>query len=657
MLGVRQLKSIARFPLLRATTVGDSSQHHASTTLVDLRRSTDIWRRRKLKDLVLKDGGGRTLLTGFFYALIGTFSALGQPLGFAKVLDALIQGANPIRLRRALAAVGCLYAFESIFTYLYVRCMSRLNEKVVSKLRVESFKAILSQDMVFFDENEVSSVVQTLSADMAAVRNTVKMNLTKDRGVRAAMEGVMGLVVLVWLQWRLAWIFGLFIPVAAISLAETRKKLLALAGVEAANLGKETGVASEVIRNIREVRSFGTEDKELSRFQRTVASSVQCSTEVGDASGSLEALNRAAIYASITSVLYFGGKLVATGAMQPTLLVSFIGYCFSLNFAVQGVNVSLADFRTGWQALSRVLDLTSPRDKDATMTKKIRPGNVEALTSKERGLEIIPTQQFLGKVTFNKVSFKYPTRPDVHVIKELNLTLPPGKVTALVGFSGAGKSTIANLLSNFYTPDSGKIKIDGVDMRDLDRKWLTQRVALVSQQPALFSGTLAYNIAYGARQTNKTPDPNDVLNGTTMDKVEEAARQGNADNFIRNFPLGYDTQVGEQGAALSGGQRQRVAIARAILKDAKILILDEATASLDAQSEALVQEALERLMRGKTVLVIAHRLSTVVKADKICVIKAGTVIEEGTHEELLSRGGSYSQLMKTQVNSYSVIKE
>jgi ATP-binding cassette subfamily B protein len=240
-----------------------------------------------------------------------------------------------------------------------------------------------------------------------------------------------------------------------------------------------------------------------------------------------------------------------------------------------------------------------------------------------------------GKITFTGVDFAYPTRPDAPVLRGVDLTLDPGKILALVGPSGGGKSTVSQLIARFYDPQAGVIALDGVDLRDLDPAWLRERIGTVAQEPVLFAATIAENIRYGRP-------------GATDAEVESAARASNAHGFITGFPEGYQTMVGERGVRLSGGQKQRIAIARALLKDPRILILDEATSALDSESEHLVQEALERLMQGRTVLVIAHRLSTVKDADRVAVIEGGRVVESGRHEDLLALGGVYHRLVERQ---------
>ncbi|CAM9273512.1 unnamed protein product [Chrysoparadoxa australica] len=587
------------------------------------------------------------ILIGMAYAILSSVAALGMPLGFSRIINVLLAPELvTAELTAAVSAVAGLYALEPMLTYLYVQQMTWVNETLIAALKRDTFKSIISQEVGYFDARPTGQITATVTSDIATLKSCIQMNLQKDRGIRALLESILGFVVLGTLAPQLIWIFVGVIPAVAVLLSESRKQLVQLASQESANAAKEASVITEVVRNIREVKSFGTDNRETSRFDNSVGATSDSSRSVGTTSGKLEALNRGAIYFTIVSVMWFGSKLVARGLMSPALLVSFTGYCFSLNFAIQGLNFTITDAKRGWGATQRVIQVLKAGEGRNEFDRQ-RDGM--------QGLDVIPPEDFTGRVVFNKVSFAYPTRPDVPVLRNINLVLPAGKVTALVGPSGAGKSTIASLLSRFYEPAAGEILVDGLNIQELDQKWLTQEIALVGQNPALFSGTIASNIAYGIGGRGKVDIDN--LDQATMDKVVHAAKLANAHEFISGFAEGYLTSTGESGLQLSGGQRQRLAIARAIMKDARILVLDEATSSLDAFSEEAVQEALTRLMRGRTVLVIAHRLSTVLGANKIVVVNKGQVVEEGTHDELLAKAGAYSQLMRTQVNSYSVIKE
>jgi ATP-binding cassette subfamily B protein len=312
----------------------------------------------------------------------------------------------------------------------------------------------------------------------------------------------------------------------------------------------------------------------------------------------------------------YGGRLVAQGAMSVGQLTSFLVYALVIAFSLGALGDLWADFMRAAGAAERVFEII---DRRPTIVS-------------EGGL--VPDKAE-GLIEMSHVEFAYPARPDVTVLTDLGLRIEPGQVVAVVGSSGAGKSTIAALVSRLYDPRAGAILLDGRDLRDIDPKWLRRQVGVVAQEPILFSSTIADNLRYGKR-------------GASDAELEAAARAANAHDFISRFPDGYETRVGERGVQLSGGQKQRVAIARAILKDPKILILDEATSALDAESEHLVQEALDRLLEGRTTLVIAHRLSTVKNADRVLVLDGGKIVQQGTHAALVAETGLYRKLVERQ---------
>ncbi len=375
-------------------------------------------------------------------------------------------------------------------------------------------------------------------------------------------------------------------------------------------------VAEETIGGIRTVRAFTQEESEAARYAQAVGESYAVSRVRIRAIATFTGGASVAGYGAVALVLWWGGRMVVGGELTPGELTSFILYTLTVAFSIGAIGDLFTDFMRAVGAADRVFALLD-RDPAIPLTGGLVPARVE------------------GRVALEAVEFRYPTRPDAVVLSGLSLALSPGEVVALVGPSGSGKSTVAALVSRLYDPSAGRVTLDGQDLRDLDATWLRQQIGVVSQEPMLMSTSIRENIRYGRP-------------GSTEEEVEAAARDANALDFIERFPEGLATPVGERGVQLSGGQKQRVAIARALLKNPAILILDEATSALDAESEHLVKTALERLQKGRTTLVIAHRLSTVKNADRVAVIAEGKVAQLGGHEALMREGGIYRRLVERQ---------
>jgi ATP-binding cassette subfamily B (MDR/TAP) protein 1 len=375
-------------------------------------------------------------------------------------------------------------------------------------------------------------------------------------------------------------------------------------------------VAEEVITNFRTVRSFAAEEKEVTRFEKALQSILNVGYAKAGAQGLSLGLVTACIWAAAALAFFYGAFQVEDGKITLGEVISVFGMML---FAVIGIS----------QALNQLPEVFKTKASFA-MIAEIVERTPEIPNKGGRRLDRIN-----GQVDLSKLRFKYPTR-DALVLNDLSLSVKPGQTVALVGESGSGKSTIFALVERFYDPEGGQVLIDGVDLRELDPKWYHRQVAIVSQEPILFSGSIKENIMYGKMDA-------------TDAEVVDAARAANAHDFITGLPNGYDTLVGERGIALSGGQKQRVAIARAVLKNPKILLLDEATSALDTESEALVQQALDKLMVGRTSFIIAHRLSTVRNADVIYVLSKGEVVEQGTHKGLIAKKGHYLKLATRQL--------
>lgn len=419
---------------------------------------------------------------------------------------------------------------------------------------------------------------------------------------------------------------------------------------------------TETFSAIRTVRSFGGEKRQMLNFGSQVLAYQRSGIKLGAFKSVNESLTRVAVYISLLTLYSLGGSRVKAGLLSVGTVASFIGYTFTLTFAVQGLVNTFGDLRGALAAIERINSVLSGVEIDEALAyglerqiqkKEVHDEKISLfLVNGYSGQNQIFNTHYMsalksantvcsfagsGDVCLEDVHFSYPLRPDVEILNGLNLTLKCGTVTALVGSSGSGKSTIVQLLARFYEPTRGRITVSGEDVQTFEKTEWVEVVSIVNQEPVLFSVSVGENIAYGL------PDDN-----VSKDDIIKAAKAANAHEFIISLPQGYDTLVGERGGLLSGGQRQRIAIARALLKNAPILILDEATSALDAVSERLVQDALDQLMKGRTTLVIAHRLSTVQNANQIALCSGGRIAELGTHSELLDKKGQYASLVGTQ---------
>ena len=600
---------------------------------------------------------------------------LSAPVLSSRLIEVLIGQRPDAQFPKLLASITFIYVMEPVLTFFYVKNVCAVGEEVVARLREDLFRALLVQRIEFFDRNQAAKLAATLSVELGTVRTLVAANVSRDRGFRAIGECLGTLAVLWRIAPKLAPVLGFSVVSLAAVTAIFNRRNGKLFAADAAAQGAVSAAASATLGAVRTVRSFGGERLAFLRLRDDVSAARASGKNVSEARAALEVANRGCVYASLITLYAFGGWLVKSGATPVGSLIASVGYTFGLIFATQGVVNTLADANAANAALKRATSLVTESVPDPSLVERIE--RVDVTMDEDEDEDDARDGSALGgvgwaqsradrarnaarsgDVTLEDVYFAYPGRTDSDVLRGVNLTLRRGKTTALVGSSGAGKSTVTQLLCRFYEPDAGSIAVGGVNLAEgFDSVSWLDAVALVGQEPKLFAGTVRENIAYGrAGAVGRTlGGAHGGAHGVpTEDEIVAAAEAANAHDFIVELPDGYDTPVGEGGGALSGGQRQRVAIARAILKDAPILILDEATSALDARSEAAVQSALERLMRGRTTLVIAHRLATVQAADAIAVMERGKVVEFGSHAELSVReGGVYSALVNSQRLSFA----
>ncbi|KAL7003271.1 ABC transporter B member 28 [Sarracenia purpurea var. burkii] len=586
---------------------------------------------------------------------------LSMPLYSGEFFEVLI-GATPKSLWNVIGKIAVLYALEPIFTIAFVINLNTIWEKVMSSLRARIFQRVLIQKVEFFDRYKVGELTALLTSDLGSIKDIVSENISRDRGFRALSEVIGTICILFTLSPQLAPLLGLLMLTVSVLVAVYKRSTVPVFKAHGMAQASIADCVNETFSAIRTVRSFGGEKRQMSIFGSQVFVYQTSGMKLGTFKSINESLTRVAVYISLMALYCIGGSKVKTGELSAGTVVSFIGYTFTLTFAVQGLVNTFGDLRGAFAATERINSVLSGVEIDEALAYGLeRDIKRQVVDDKNFGLLFVngsdKNSQSLnmhymsalkstsslrslawsGDLCLEDVYFSYPLRPDVEILSGLNLTLKCGTVTALVGPSGAGKSTIVQLLARFYEPTKGRITVAGEDVRTFDKSEWARVVSIVNQEPVLFSLSVGENIAYGL------PD-----NYVSKDDVIKAAKAANAHDFIISLPQGYDTLVGERGGLLSGGQRQRVAIARALLKNAPILILDEATSALDAVSERLVQDALNHLMKGRTTLVIAHRLSTVQNAHQIALCSDGRITELGTHFELLGKKGQYASLVGTQ---------
>ena len=562
------------------------------------------------------------LAAGLVFLAIGSAATLAYPQGVRVVIDAALgsapEWAGQVARARLLELVALAMAAIALVSaaamgiryYLFMLA----GERVITRLRKDLYQAILDQEVAFFDKERTGDLMSRLASDTATIQGSVSANISF--GLRNLIQLIGGVALLIYTSPGLTLLILAVVPAIVLGAVVYGRRIRRLSRKVQDAIAEGQSVAEESIAGIRTVRSFAAEEAERGRYGDAIDRALGLARKRIVASSLFMAATTFAGYASAALVFWYGGKLVARGEMSAGDLTSFLVYTLLVGFALGALADLWADFLRSLGAAERVFELL---DRQPTLAN--RGG---------RRLE-----RMAGAVALEGIDFRYPGRPDVAVLTSLSLAIAPGQVVALVGPSGAGKSTIAALLLRFYDPDAGTVRVDGVDLRELDPLWLRQQIGVVAQEPLLFSTSIAENIRYGRP-------------GASDQEIEAAARAANAESFIAQFPDRYQTLVGERGVQLSGGQKQRIAIARALLVDPRILVLDEATSALDAESEHLVREALERLMEGRTTLVIAHRLSTVRGADRVVVLDRGAIVESGRHDELVAQGGLYRRLVERQ---------
>ncbi len=544
--------------------------------------------------------------------------ALAFPLVVKYLLDAAFVHGNAHQLDQIALGLLALFATTAVLNYIQTYWLAATGERAVAGIRRELFGKLLEMPPGFFADRRTGELTSRLTVDISLLQGILSHQLADFARQCMALTG--GVIILTWLQPKLMFTALAVVPLVVGSAMLFGKRLKRITTRVQDDLAEATAHAEEALSQIRVVQGFAQEDRERAHYGDRIAHVVTAALGRARVRAVFFGAITFTTFAGVTAVLWMGGRQVLAGNLTAGSLVSFLLYTVSIAASIG----ALAGFFTTYQeavgAAERVFELLEREPEVAD------PADPEPLPT--------PLQ---GDVEFRDVTFRYRSDdPDAApILSGISFRIAPGEVVALVGPSGAGKTTVASLLPRFWDVGSGAILLDGIDIRRLRLRALREAVGLVPQEPTLFSGSVRDNIAYAR------PDASEA-------DVEAAAQVANAHDFIVALPEGYDTLVGERGIKLSGGQRQRIAIARAVLKDPTVLVLDEATSSLDTESERLVEAALERLLVGRSTLIIAHRLSTVQRADRLMVLDGGRIVEEGSHAELLRQGGIYSRLFQMQ---------
>ncbi|WP_234854886.1 ABC transporter transmembrane domain-containing protein [Paracoccus everestensis] len=545
------------------------------------------------------------------------------PLAARRVVDNFDDGAGLLDeyFGAALLIVAAL-ALGTATRYYFV---TRLGERVVADIRKAVFARVITLSPAFFERVMTGEILSRITTDTTLIQSVIGSSLSIALRNMIILAG--GLAMLAFTSLKLMGLVLLIIPVILVPIIVLGRRLRGLSRVGQDWIAASSGAASETLLAAQTVQAYTHEDRSIARFDDVTERSFDVALTRIRTRAVMTAIVIFLIFAGVIGVLWVGARDVQTGVMTAGQLVQFVIYAILVAGSTGALSEIWGEMQRAAGATERLGELLAAED---------------ALTDPAHPVPL--PRPVRGHIVLEDVSFHYPTRPDVSALEGVSLTIRPGETVALVGPSGAGKTTVIQLIQRFWDPAGGRVTLDGIDLRDMARGDFRQAMALVPQDPVIFAATALENIRLGRP-------------GASPAEVEDAARAAHAHDFISTLPQGYDTPLGERGVMLSGGQRQRIALARAILRDAPLLLLDEATSALDAESESLVQAAVHRLSQGRTTVVVAHRLATVKKADRIVVFDGGRIVAQGTHDALVAEGGLYARLARMQFTDMAVLPE
>lgn len=553
------------------------------------------------------------LIFAMFCTIMAAAGNLYIPWIIKDMIDEVLADKNGTMLNWIAASIIAIFVVRGLFWYGQNYLMSYVGQSVIIDIRAAAFKKLQRLSVSFYDKNKTGTIMSYVTNDVNALQSAMVENT-----IEMITEGFIligSVVAMIYLDWRLTLFTVCTFPVVLWFMEFFGKKIRKTGGRIQECTADITSVLQESVASARVIKSFVREDYEVDRFDVENRANFRANMKNAQLMATLTPVVELVAAIGVTMIIWYGGNNVINGTITAGSLVAFLTYAVNISNPIKRLTRVIGNIQKALAAAQRVFMIIDMPEEIA----------------ESRDAKQLP--EVSGKVEFQNVSFAYDDKGNV--ITDLSFSVKPGEVIAIVGPSGAGKSTIANLLPRFYDVNKGDIKIDGHSVREVTLDSLREQVGIVPQETMLFNGSVYNNILYGRLDATK-------------EEIEAAAKAANAHDFIMQLTDGYETKLGDRGVNLSGGQRQRIAIARAILKNPRILILDEATSALDTESERVVQEALDRLMVGRTSFVIAHRLSTVKNADKILVLEKGNLVESGTHDELLALDGLYAHLYKIQ---------
>jgi subfamily B ATP-binding cassette protein MsbA len=545
--------------------------------------------------------------------ILAASATLYVPWILRDVIDEVLTTKNMSMLNTITIGIVIVYFLRGIFFFGQTYLMSYIGQKIIIDIRGDVYKHMQRLSLSYFEKRQTGKVMSYITNDVAAVQGALVESMIELLTEGMTLIGSLG--AMFYLHWKLSFLTLVTLPLVGQAIKIFGKKLRTSSRTVQERTADITSFLQESISSVRIIKSFAREDYEIDRFQKENSHNFRAQMKNSQIMATLTPVIEFLAAIGVTLIIWYGGKEVIDNNLTAGSLIAFLMYAINLTNPLKRLSRVYGNIQKALSAADRVFEVLDTKPEIEDM-----PGAIA-----------LPTID--GYVALNNVTFEY--KAGEPALRQVNLKVTPGQVVAIVGPSGAGKTTIANLIPRFYDTTDGNITIDGIDIKTVTLQSLREQIGIVPQETILFNGSAYDNILYGKLDAGH-------------DEVMNAAKAANAHEFIINMPDGYDTQIGERGSKLSGGQRQRISIARAILKNPRVLILDEATSALDTESEKLVQEAVDKLMIGRTSFVIAHRLSTIQRADLIVVMEKGKIAEQGTHAELLSADGLYSKLYQVQ---------